>query len=415
MPPTPLPPTPQHPQGVPPPIDDPRSRRPRAPVREPPNARPPAIAAAMNGAAAARAPAASRCVRPTAAPPPRRRRTARASSGSATTAPGIRRIRKGDGFVYVGADGKRDPQRRRAAAHPRARDPAGVRGRLDLPAPNGHLQATGRDARGRKQYRYHPDWRLAKDADKFERMLEFGAALPRIRKRVSRRPRRAGRHDAAPRDGAGDDRSPARHHLRARSATRNTRATNKSFGLTTLRNRHAAVSRRPPAPALSRQERQGARGRARRSARRPRRPALPGDAGAGAVPVRRRGRRGCAASARPTSTTTSARRAAPTSRPRTSAPGTARRMRSRSGSSTPSADGGSGRARRSCSARSRKRLGNTVAVCKKSYVHPRVLEVARDRASTTAAAAPTLDEAAARRRACSAGERRPARLPRARA
>src|SRR5450755_225854 len=52
------------------------------------------------------------------------------------------------------------------------------------PRPNGHLQATGRDARGRKQYRYHPDWRLAKDVDKFERMLEFGAALPRMRRRV---------------------------------------------------------------------------------------------------------------------------------------------------------------------------------------------------------------------------------------
>ena len=82
---------------------------------------------------------------------------------------------------------------------------------------------------------------------------------------------------------------------------------NKSFGLTTLRNRHAAVSGRSPAPALSRQERQGARGRARRSARRPRRPPLPGDAGPGPVPVRRRGQAARTASARPTSTTTSAR------------------------------------------------------------------------------------------------------------
>ena len=92
------------------------------------------------------------------------------------------------------------------------------------PVPNGHLQATGRDARGRKQYRYHPDWRVARDADKFERMLEFGAALPRIRKRVKRRPRRAGRHDAGPRDGARDDRAPARHDATSASATTNTRA-----------------------------------------------------------------------------------------------------------------------------------------------------------------------------------------------
>ena len=76
-------------------------------------------------------------------------------------------------------------------------------------------------------------------------------------------------------------------------------------------------------PALSRQERHRARGRARRSARRPGRPALPGDARPGPVPVRGRGRRRCAPSARATSTTTSARRPAPTSPPRTSAPGTA--------------------------------------------------------------------------------------------
>ncbi len=54
------------------------------------------------------------------------------------------------------------------------------------PHANGHLQATGRDARGRKQYRYHPQWREHRDGTKFDRMLEFGKALPRIRKRVAR-------------------------------------------------------------------------------------------------------------------------------------------------------------------------------------------------------------------------------------
>ena len=100
-------------------------------------------------------------------------------------APGIRRIRVGDDFGYVGPDGKRvrkaaELQRIRALAIPPAYEDVWICLRA-----NGHIQATGRDARGRKQYRYHPDWRLAKDADKFERMVEFGAALPRTRKRVA--------------------------------------------------------------------------------------------------------------------------------------------------------------------------------------------------------------------------------------
>src|SRR5256885_1649189 len=58
--------------------------------------------------------------------------------------------------------------------------------------PHGHLQATGRDARGRKQYRYHPAWRAHRDAAKFDRMLEFGRSLPRIRRRVSQDLRKSG-------------------------------------------------------------------------------------------------------------------------------------------------------------------------------------------------------------------------------
>ncbi len=50
--------------------------------------------------------------------------------------------------------------------------------------PNGHLQATGRDARGRKQSRYHPRWREVRDETKYERMMLFGTALPRIREKV---------------------------------------------------------------------------------------------------------------------------------------------------------------------------------------------------------------------------------------
>ena len=80
-------------------------------------------------------------------------------------APGIRRIRVGADFAYVGPDGKRlrkavELQRIRALAIPPAYEDVWICVRA-----NGHIQATGRDARGRKQYRYHRDWRLAKDAD----------------------------------------------------------------------------------------------------------------------------------------------------------------------------------------------------------------------------------------------------------
>jgi len=156
-------------------------------------------------------------------------------------APGIRRIRVGDDFAYVGTDGKRlrkagELQRIRSLAIPPAYEDVWICVRA-----NGHIQATGRDARGRKQYRYHPDWRLAKDADKFERMLEFGAALPRIRRRVAA--------DLAAPVGT----KPRRDTVLAtivrlldttfvRIGNEEYARENKSFGLTTLRNRHAAVS-----------------------------------------------------------------------------------------------------------------------------------------------------------------------------
>jgi DNA topoisomerase-1 len=60
------------------------------------------------------------------------------------------------------------------------------------PGDDGHIQTTGRDARGRKQYRYHPDWRTIRDENKYERMIAFGRALPRIRRRVARDLRRPG-------------------------------------------------------------------------------------------------------------------------------------------------------------------------------------------------------------------------------
>src|SRR5438067_3003968 len=100
-------------------------------------------------------------------------------------APGTRRKRAGKSFSYVGLDGKplRDPdelRRIKSLAIPPAWTDVWI-----CPSPRGHLQATGRDARGRKQYRYHPRWRATRDAAKFDKLLAFGAALPRIRSRVA--------------------------------------------------------------------------------------------------------------------------------------------------------------------------------------------------------------------------------------
>lgn len=101
--------------------------------------------------------------------------------------PGIRRQRTGKGFRYVAQPGDKpvkDAQtlkRIRSLAIPPAYDDVWI-----CMDERGHLQATGLDARGRKQYRYHPDWRAMRDSAKFERMVEFGEALPRLR-RVLRR------------------------------------------------------------------------------------------------------------------------------------------------------------------------------------------------------------------------------------
>ena len=100
--------------------------------------------------------------------------------------PGITRRRRGRGFEYRDDAGGRIAdaevlQRIHELAIPPAWDDVWV-----CPYPNGHLQATGIDAAGRKQYRYHDDWRARRDQEKFDAMLEFAATLPRMRRRVRR-------------------------------------------------------------------------------------------------------------------------------------------------------------------------------------------------------------------------------------
>jgi DNA topoisomerase-1 len=153
--------------------------------------------------------------------------------------PGIRRRRRGKGFVYVDAQGRpvRDDatlQRIRRLAVPPA-----YRAVWICPWAHGHLQATGRDARGRKQYRYHAQWQAERGATKFDRLAAVGQALARIRSRVA-----ADLADAS---------QPTRGVVLAtlvrlldttcvRIGNAEYTRSNGSYGLTTLRNAHAGVS-----------------------------------------------------------------------------------------------------------------------------------------------------------------------------
>jgi DNA topoisomerase I len=106
--------------------------------------------------------------------------------------PGIRRTRHGSTFRYHAPNGRRitaaeDLKRIRSLVIPPAWEDVWI-----CPDPLGHLQATGRDARGRKQYRYHPKWRVVRDQTKYYRMIGFAQTLPRIREKADRDTRRAG-------------------------------------------------------------------------------------------------------------------------------------------------------------------------------------------------------------------------------
>jgi DNA topoisomerase I len=157
---------------------------------------------------------------------------------STDTEPGLGRRRSGRGFRYIGPDGEpiRDPAtlaRIRALAVPPAwRDVWICRDA------RGHLQATGSDARGRKQPRYHAAWRRQRDELKFGRLAAFGRALPRIRRRV--------KHDLA-RPGLTRDKVLATvvallETTALRVGSDEYARANRSFGLTTLRNRHVTVT-----------------------------------------------------------------------------------------------------------------------------------------------------------------------------
>jgi DNA topoisomerase-1 len=151
--------------------------------------------------------------------------------------PGIARQRAKDGFRYLDANGKavRDGAtlaRIKALAIPPAWENVWI-----CPHANGHLQACGRDARGRKQYRYHARWRTVRDEAKYERMLAFGRALPAIRQRIDADLRRPG----LPREKVLATIVYLLQATMIRIGNEEYARENKSFGLTTLRNRHVRI------------------------------------------------------------------------------------------------------------------------------------------------------------------------------
>ena len=151
--------------------------------------------------------------------------------------PGYSRKPRGDEFEYFDTDAKpiRDETRllriRRLAIPPAYHDV------WICPSPNGHIQATARDARGRKQYRYHERWREARDENKYDRMLAFGHALSKIRRRVNK--------DMGLRELPRNKVLATVVHLLGRTFIRigneEYARENKSFGLTTMRNGHVDV------------------------------------------------------------------------------------------------------------------------------------------------------------------------------
>lgn len=152
--------------------------------------------------------------------------------------PGLQRKRKGKGFRYVGVDGApvRDAEtleRIKALVIPPAWTEVWI-----CPNPKGHLQVTGRDARGRKQSRYHPRWREVRDETKYERLLQFGTVLPAIREQVQQDLSLSGI---------------SRRRVLAtviylmettfiRVGNEEYARENRSYGLTTMRNHHVAIN-----------------------------------------------------------------------------------------------------------------------------------------------------------------------------
>ena len=153
--------------------------------------------------------------------------------------PGIRRVSSGRSVHYVDAGGRRIADAATLGRIKRLAIPPAWTEVWICPRDDGHIQATGRDARGRKQYRYHADWRAVRDETKYERMLAFGKALPKIRRRVARDLRRPG---------LGREKVLATmvrllETTLVRVGNEEYARANGSVGLSTMRDRHVEVTR----------------------------------------------------------------------------------------------------------------------------------------------------------------------------
>ncbi len=153
------------------------------------------------------------------------------------TSPGVGRRRAGKGFSYIGLDGERITDANRVGWFKRLAIPPAWTDVWICPIKSGHIQATGRDARGRKQYRYHPLWREVRDEAKYGRLIEFARALPRIRRRADRDLRRRG----LPREKVLALIVRLLEETLIRVGNEEYVRENRSFGLSTLRDRHAKV------------------------------------------------------------------------------------------------------------------------------------------------------------------------------
>jgi DNA topoisomerase-1 len=151
--------------------------------------------------------------------------------------PGIRRMKSGKGFRYVAPDGstirdKAEIKRIHAIVIPPAWTEVWI-----CPSPLGHIQAVGRDARGRKQYRYHARWRHVRDENKYGQLVAFAAMLPAIRRRVRRDLARRG----LPREKVIATVVRLLELTMMRIGNEEYARHNRSFGLTTLRDHHATI------------------------------------------------------------------------------------------------------------------------------------------------------------------------------
>ena len=152
--------------------------------------------------------------------------------------PGIKRRRRGGGFTYLDASGRVISEARTLARIRSLAVPPAWRDVWISPTPGNHLQATGRDARGRKQYRYHDAFRAAQDENKFEHLAAFAAVLPSIRRAVARHLKLAG----LPRDKVLATVVCLLETTLIRVGNEDYARANGSFGLTTLRDPHVDVA-----------------------------------------------------------------------------------------------------------------------------------------------------------------------------